>query len=128
MALLMNSGTEAVESALKIVRKWGYASKGIAEGQAEIIVCTNNFHGRTIAIVGFSSEAQYQEGFGPFPAGFRVIPYGDAEALRAAITPNTCAFLVEPIQGEAGVVLPPDGFSAGGAGDLPGAECVVCCR
>ncbi len=110
MALLMNSGTEAVESAIKIARKWGYQRKGIAEGQAEIVVCSNNFHGRTITIVGFSSEAQYQEGFGPFPIGFRTIPFGDAEALRANITPNTCAFLVEPIQGEAGVIVPPDGF------------------
>jgi ornithine--oxo-acid transaminase len=110
MALMMNSGTEAVESALKLARKWGYQHKGIPAGQAEIIVCSNNFHGRTIAIVGFSSEAQYQEGFGPFPAGFKTVPFGDAEALRGAITPNTCAFLVEPIQGEAGVIMPPDGF------------------
>jgi ornithine--oxo-acid transaminase len=110
MALLMNSGTEAVESAIKLARKWGYQVKGIPEGQAEIIVCSNNFHGRTITIVGFSSEAQYQEGFGPFPTGFRIVPFGDAEALRASITPNTCAFLVEPIQGEAGVIIPPDGF------------------
>ncbi|WP_317889903.1 ornithine--oxo-acid transaminase [Terriglobus tenax] len=109
-ALMMNSGSEAVESALKIARKWGYKHKGIPEGQAEIIVCSNNFHGRTITIVGFSSEDQYRDGFGPYPAGFRTIPFGDAEALRASITPNTCAFLVEPIQGEAGVLMPPDGF------------------
>jgi ornithine--oxo-acid transaminase len=110
MALLMNSGTEAVESAIKLARKWGYQVKGIPQGQAEVIVCSNNFHGRTITIVGFSSEEQYQEGFGPFPTGFRTVPFGDAEALRASITPNTCAFLVEPIQGEAGVIIPPDGF------------------
>ena len=110
MALMMNSGTEAVESVIKLARKWGYEAKGIAEGQAEIIVVTNNFHGRTITIVGFSTEDQYRQGFGPFPAGFKVIPFGDAEALRNAITPNTCAFLVEPIQGEAGIFVPPDGY------------------
>jgi len=110
--LPMNSGTEAVESALKIARKWGYKIKGIPDGQAEIIVCANNFHGRTISIVSFSTDAQYQDGFGPFLPGFKVIPFGDAAALRAAITANTCAFLVEPIQGEAGVLIPPDGFLA----------------
>jgi ornithine--oxo-acid transaminase len=110
MTLPMNSGTEAVESALKVARKWGYTAKGIPEGTAEVIVCSNNFHGRSISIVGFSSESQYREGFGPFPQGFREIPFGDAAALRSAITPHTCAFLVEPIQGEAGVLLPPDGF------------------
>ena len=110
MVLLMNSGTEAVESSIKVARKWGYKIKGIPQDKAEIIVCTNNFHGRTIAIVGFSTEESYRDGFGPFPAGFKVIPYGDAEALRNAITPNTCAFLVEPIQGEAGILMPPDGF------------------
>lgn len=110
MALMMNSGTEAVESAIKLARKWGYKVKGIPEGDAEIIVVTNNFHGRTITIVGFSTEEQYRDGFGPFPAGFRTIPYGDADALRKAITPNTCAFLVEPIQGEAGIYLPPEGY------------------
>lgn len=110
--LPMNSGTEAVESALKIARKWGYKIKGIPDGQAEIIVCANNFHGRTISIVSFSTDAQYQDGFGPFLPGFRIIPFGDAAALRAAITPNTCAFLVEPIQGEAGVLIPPAGFLA----------------
>jgi ornithine--oxo-acid transaminase len=108
--LMMNSGTEAVESAIKIARKWAYTHKGVPEGQAEIIVCSENFHGRTITIVGFSSEAQYRDGFGPYPTGFRTIPFGDADALHSAITPNTAAFLVEPIQGEAGVVLPPDGF------------------
>ena len=110
MALPMNSGAEAVETALKAARKWGAAVKGIADGQQEIIVASNNFHGRTIAIVGFSSEAQYRDGFGPFAAGFREVPFGDAEALRRAITPKTCAFLVEPIQGEAGIVVPPEGY------------------
>jgi ornithine--oxo-acid transaminase len=109
-ALPMNSGAEAVETALKTARKWGYKVKGIPEGQAEIIVCANNFHGRTISIVSFSTDEQYRDGFGPFTPGFKVIPFGDATALRDAITPNTCAFLVEPIQGEAGVVIPPAGF------------------
>jgi ornithine--oxo-acid transaminase len=110
MTLPMNSGTEAVESALKIARKWAYKVKGVAENQAEIIVCANNFHGRTISIVSFSTDEQYRDGFGPFLPGFKIIPFGDAAALRAAITPNTAAFLVEPIQGEAGVLMPPDGF------------------
>ncbi|HMF64131.1 MAG TPA: ornithine--oxo-acid transaminase, partial [Edaphobacter sp.] len=110
MTLPMNSGTEAVESALKIARKWGYQVKGIPANQAEIIVCSNNFHGRTISIVSFSTDEQYRDGFGPFLSGFKIIPFGDAAALRAAITPNTCAFLVEPIQGEAGILIPPDGF------------------
>ena len=110
MALPMNSGAEAVETALKTARKWGETVKGIAPDQAEIIVCRNNFHGRTIAIVGFSTEPQYRAGFGPFAPGFRHVGFGDAEALRAAITPNTCAFLVEPIQGEAGIIVPPDGY------------------
>jgi ornithine--oxo-acid transaminase len=110
MVLPMNSGTEAVETALKTARKWGYKVKGIPEGQAEIIVCSGNFHGRTITIVGFSSDDQYRDGFGPFAPGFKIIPYGDIEALRDAITPNTCAFLVEPIQGEAGIQIPPTGF------------------
>jgi ornithine--oxo-acid transaminase len=110
MVLPMNSGTEAVESALKLARKWGYTVKGIQEGKAEIIVCANNFHGRTISIISFSTEEQYREGFGPYLSGFKIIPFGDAAALRAAITPNTAAFLVEPIQGEAGVLIPPDGF------------------
>ena len=110
MALPMNSGVEAVETALKAARKWGETVKGIASGRAEIIVCANNFHGRTIALVGFSSDPQYRHGFGPFPAGFRTIPFGNVEALRQAITPETCAFLVEPIQGEAGIILPPAGY------------------
>lgn len=110
MALPMNSGAEAVETALKAARKWGETVKGIARDCAEIIVCANNFHGRTIALVGFSTDAQYRSGFGPFPAGFRSVPFGDIGALRKAVTPQTCAFLVEPIQGEAGVIIPPDGY------------------
>jgi len=110
MALLMNSGAEAVETAVKAARKWGYTKKGIAEGAAEIIVCAGNFHGRTTTVVSFSSDEQYRKGFGPFTPGFKIIPFGDAQALRAAITPNTCGFLCEPIQGEAGVVIPADGF------------------
>jgi ornithine--oxo-acid transaminase len=110
MALPMNSGAEAVETAVKTARKWGYKMKGIPEGKAEIIVCANNFHGRTVTIVSFSTDEQYRDGFGPFTPGFKIIPYGDIEALRAAVNPNTCAFLVEPIQGEAGIVIPPAGF------------------
>ncbi|HKM47077.1 MAG TPA: ornithine--oxo-acid transaminase [Terriglobales bacterium] len=110
MALPMNSGAEAVETAVKAARKWGHKVKGIPDNKAEIIVCANNFHGRTVTIVSFSSDEQYRDGFGPFTPGFKIIPYGDAAALRAAITPNTCAFLVEPIQGEAGIVIPPAGF------------------
>jgi ornithine--oxo-acid transaminase len=110
MALPMNSGAEAVETAVKTARKWGYKVKGIPEGKAEVIVCANNFHGRTITIVSFSTDEQYRDGFGPFTPGFKVIPFGDAHALRDAINPNTCAFLVEPIQGEAGIVIPPVGF------------------
>jgi ornithine--oxo-acid transaminase len=110
MVLPMNSGAEAVETALKAARKWGYTVKGVPADQAEIIVCAGNFHGRTITIVGFSTEPQYREGFGPFTPGFVVIPYGDARALEAAITPNTVAFLVEPIQGEGGVIVPPEGY------------------
>jgi ornithine--oxo-acid transaminase len=109
-ALPMNSGAEAVETAIKTARKWGHKVKGIPEDKAEIIVCANNFHGRTVTIVSFSTDEQYRDGFGPFTPGFKVIPFGDIEALRAAITSNTCAFLVEPIQGEAGIVLPPKGF------------------
>ncbi|MFB3814958.1 MAG: ornithine--oxo-acid transaminase [Terriglobales bacterium] len=110
MALPMNSGAEAVETAVKTARKWGYKVKGVPDGKAEIIVCANNFHGRTITVVSFSTDEQYRDGFGPFTPGFKVIPFGDAKALRAAITPNTCAFLVEPIQGEAGIIIPPKGF------------------
>ena len=110
LVLPMNSGAEAVETAIKAARKWGYTVKGITRDQAEIIVCSDNFHGRTTTIVGFSSEAAYREGFGPFTPGFVTIPYGDSVALEKAVTPNTCAFLVEPIQGEAGVVVPPEGY------------------
>jgi ornithine--oxo-acid transaminase len=110
MALPMNSGAEAVETAVKAARKWGYTKKDIPENQAEIIVCEGNFHGRTISVVSFSTEDQYKSGFGPFTPGFRVIPFGDAQALRSAITPNTCGFLFEPIQGEAGIIIPPAGF------------------
>ncbi len=110
MALPMNSGAEAVETALKAARKWGETVKGIAAGRAEILVAENNFHGRTISIVGFSSDQQYRRGFGPFPSGFGSVAFGDAEALRERITPETCAFLVEPIQGEAGIIVPPAGY------------------
>jgi ornithine--oxo-acid transaminase len=109
-ALPMNSGAEAVESAVKVARKWGYEVKGVPDGQAEIIVAADNFHGRTVAIVGFSTDPVSRRGFGPFTPGFKVVPYGDAKALEAAITPNTVAFLVEPIQGEAGVIIPPAGY------------------
>ncbi len=110
MALLMNSGAEAVETAIKAARRWGYRNKGIPDDRAEIVVCAGNFHGRTVTLVSFSSEPSYRSGFGPLTPGFRVIPFGDALALRDAITPNTCAFLVEPIQGEAGIIVPPAGF------------------
>ena len=110
MLLPMNSGAEAVETAVKAARKWGYKVKGIPDGEAEIIVCANNFHGRTTTVISFSSDDQYRDGFGPFTPGFKIIPFGDAHALREAITPNTCAFLTEPIQGEAGIVIPPPGF------------------
>src|ERR1700712_887769 len=109
-ALPMNSGAEAVESALKVARKWGYEVKGVADGRAEIIVCADNFHGRTLSIVGFSTDPVSRNHFGPFTPGFKVVPFGDAKALEAAITPHTVAFLVEPIQGEAGVVVPPAGY------------------
>ena len=110
--LPMNSGAEAVESAIKVVRKWGYEVKGVPDGQAEVIVCADNFHGRTLGIIGFSTDAAARGHFGPFAPGFRIIPFGDAEALEQAITPNTVAFLVEPIQGEAGVIIPPPGYFA----------------
>ena len=109
-ALPMNTGAEAVETAIKLTRKWGYQKKGVAAGKAEIIVCRNNFHGRTTTIVGFSSEPQYKEGFGPFAPGFRTVPFGDGDALAAAINENTVGVLFEPIQGEGGVLLPPDGW------------------
>ena len=112
MALPMNTGAEAVETAMKAARKWAYTVKGVAADQAEIIACEGNFHGRTIAIVGLSSEAQYREGFGPFPPGLKTVPYADAEALEAAITPNTAAFLVEPMQGEGGIIIPERGYLA----------------
>ena len=108
--LPMNSGAEAVESAIKSVRKWGYEVKGVPDGQAEIIVCTDNFHGRTLGIVGFSTDPETRKHFGPFAPGFRIIPFGDAAAFEAAITPTTIAFLVEPIQGEAGVIIPPSDY------------------
>ena len=108
--LIMNSGAEAVETVIKAVRKWGYKVKGVPQDQAEIIVCENNFHGRTITIVGFSTNANFRDGFGPFAPGFRIIPYGNANAFEEAITPNTVAFLVEPIQGEGGVIVPPAGY------------------
>lgn len=110
MVLPMNSGAEAVESVIKAVRKWGYRCKGVPEGRAEIIGFTNNFHGRTITIVGFSTERQYQDGFGPFTPGFRVLPFGDFEALERAVTPQTVAILAEPIQGEGGIIIPPPGY------------------
>ena len=110
VVLPMNSGAEAVETAIKAARRWGYRKKHIPANQAQVIVCEGNFHGRTTTIVGFSSEPGYQQDFGPFTPGFVSVPYGNLEALRAAITPNTCAFLVEPIQCEAGIILPPVGY------------------
>ena len=118
-ALPANGGAEAVETALKAVRKWAYKIKRVADNQAEVIVCEGNFHGRSIAIVGFSSEPQYRDGFGPFTPGFKAIPFGDARALADSITPNTAAFLVEPVQGEAGMIVPPAGYLA---------ECARICR
>ncbi len=118
-ALPVNTGLEAVETALKAARKWAYKVKGVAEGRAEIIACEGNFHGRSITIVGLSTEAQYRDGFGPFPPGLKTVPYGDPAALAAAITPDTAAFLVEPIQGEGGIVVPPPGYLA---------ACAAICR
>ncbi len=109
-ALPMNTGAEAVETAIKAARKWGYEVKGVPDDRAEIIVCANNFHGRTTTIVGFSSEDQYRSGFGPFAPGFVTIPYGDSDALERAITNETVGFLVEPLQGEGGIIVPPDGY------------------
>ncbi|USG63710.1 ornithine--oxo-acid transaminase [Brevibacillus ruminantium] len=110
MILPMNTGAEAVETALKAVRRWAYDVKKVPENQAEIIVCAGNFHGRTVTITSFSSDPGYQRGFGPFTPGFTIIPYGDLDALKQAITPNTAAFMLEPIQGEAGIIIPPEGF------------------
>lgn len=110
MILPMNTGAEAVESAVKAARRWAYEVKGVADNQAEIIACVGNFHGRTMLAVSLSSEEEYKRGFGPMLPGIKLIPYGDVEALRQAITPNTAAFLFEPIQGEAGIVIPPEGF------------------
>jgi ornithine--oxo-acid transaminase len=115
VALPMNSGAEAVETALKAARKWAYRVKGVPADRAEIIACEGNFHGRTITITGFSSVPQYRDGFGPFAPGFKLVPYGDATALLAAITPNTAAFLVEPVQGEGGIIVPPKGYLADAA-------------
>jgi ornithine--oxo-acid transaminase len=114
-ALPMNTGAEAVETAIKATRKWGYLKKKVEPAKAEILVASNNFHGRTTTIVGFSSEEQYRFGFGPFTPGFRLVPYNDVEALADAITPNTVGFLVEPVQGEGGVVVPDDGYIAAAA-------------
>src|SRR5690606_13041498 len=110
MALPMNTGAEAIETAIKLARKWGYRVKGVPRDEAEIIVCRNNFHGRTTTIVGFSSEPQYREDFGPFTPGFKLIDFGSTEALAKAIGPNTVAFMVEPIQAEAGIIVPPPGY------------------
>jgi len=110
MALPMNTGAEAVETAVKAARRWGYEAKGIKDDQAEIIVCTGNFHGRTTTIISFSDETEYQKNFGPLTPGFKIVQFGDADALEKAITPNTAAFLVEPIQGEGGIVIPPKGY------------------
>ncbi len=115
VVLPMNTGAEAVETAIKAARRWGYEQKGIPEDQAEIIVCAGNFHGRTTTIVSASSEPEYRRGFGPFTPGFVIVPYGDLDALAAAITPRTCAFLVEPIQCEAGIIVPPAGYLAAAA-------------
>ena len=110
MSLPMNSGAEAVETALKLARKWAYQVKGVPANQAEIVTCKGNFHGRTISIISFSTEPLYRDGFGPFTPGFLTVPYGDADAVAKSITPDTAAVLVEPIQGEAGVIVPPDGY------------------
>lgn len=118
-ALPMNTGAEAVETALKAARKWAYTVKGVPEHQAEIIACEGNFHGRTLGALALSSESQYRAGFGPFMPGTRIVPFGDIDALERAITPNTAALIVEPIQGEAGIRVPPDGYLR---------ACAVLCR
>src|SRR4030042_1827404 len=110
MALPMNSGAEAVETAIKLARKWAYRVKGVPRYHAEIITCQNNFHGRTVSIISFSTEPLYRDDFGPFTAGFVTVPYGDAETIAKAIPPHTAAMLLEPIQGEAGVIVPPVGY------------------
>ncbi|MFA6540758.1 MAG: aminotransferase class III-fold pyridoxal phosphate-dependent enzyme, partial [Bacteroidota bacterium] len=110
MVLPMNSGAEAVETAVKAARKWGYTKKGIEKGNAEIIVASNNFHGRTTTIVSFSTDEEYRNGFGPFTPGFKTVEFGNIDSLRSAITKNSAAFLVEPIQGEAGIIIPPEGY------------------
>lgn len=110
MVLPMNSGAEAVETAIKLARKWAYQKKGIPQNQAEIIACENNFHGRTVTVISFSTEPLYRQDFGPFTPGFKIVPFGDIKALEAAITPRTAAFLVEPIQAEAGILIPPEGY------------------
>jgi len=110
MVLPMNSGAEAVETAVKAARKWAYQKKGVPQDRAEIIACANNFHGRTVTVISFSTEPLYRQDFGPFTPGFTIIPFGDADALEKAITPHTAAFLIEPIQAEAGILIPPDGF------------------
>ncbi|MBL8677188.1 MAG: aminotransferase class III-fold pyridoxal phosphate-dependent enzyme, partial [Alphaproteobacteria bacterium] len=110
MGIPMNTGAEAVETAVKVARRWGYQVKGIPKNEAEIIVAENNFHGRTTTIISFSTERDYQKDFEPLTSGFKAVPFGDAQALEKIITPNTCAFLVEPIQGEAGIIVPPKGY------------------
>ena len=122
MALPMNTGAEAVETAIKAARRWGYSRKKIARDRAEIIVAENNFHGRTTTIVGFSSDESYREGFGPFAGGFKLAPFGDAAAIERMITENTCAVLIEPIQGEAGIVVPPEGYLQGSSRHLRPAQ------
>jgi ornithine--oxo-acid transaminase len=125
MVLPMNTGAEAVETAIKAARRWGYTRKSIPPDKAEIIVCEHNFHGRTTTITGFSSESDYRDGFGPFTPGFVSVPFGDAAALDRAITPNTCAFLFEPIQCEAGILIPPDGYLKAVAGICRGRQVLL---